>query len=50
MKRREGQEKAREDQERYDVLCVWLCGFDFSCFFFVHKRCSKNHETIVEGW
>ena len=33
-KRRE--EKRREEkrrEERYDVLCVWLRGFDFSCFF-----------------
>ena len=35
------EEKGREGkgrEERYDVLCVWLCGFDFSCFFQNYQR------------
>ena len=31
--KRTREEKRGEYQERYDVLCVWLCGFDFACFF-----------------
>ena len=40
------QEKRREDQESYDVLCVWLCGFDFSSFSSLLKivRHSNNSE------
>ena len=26
-------------KKRYDVLCVWLCCFDFSCFF-------QNYQTL----
>ena len=46
-RREEGEEmkKARENQERYDVLCVCLCGFDFSCFFFFKiTRPSNNFD------
>ena len=42
-KRRQDEEERREDQEGYDVLCVWLCGFDFSCLFKI-SRPSNNFE------
>ena len=41
MKRREEKIKRRDDQERYDVLCVWLCGFVFLFF------CSKLPDPRI---
>ena len=48
--RREDQEKRTEDQDESEekkvmMCCVWLCGFDFSCFFvFEITRHSNNYE------
>ena len=51
MKQRmEGYERREKREERYDVLCVLLRGFDFSCFFLFSKLSDTRKISNFQNY